>query len=586
MGNARVEHPGEKEVNGSREGQENPTGSEAPTSVQGESDHNEDPGGIVIEHFMWGFQHHFRINQEVHAKAIFQLLDERFVPEVLLVGVLDEGRKGRHAACVEPEDDFWLPSKAFNDVIEAAKSLPDTYPESKVFHSHPRAREIETERLRRRAIHETMGNLIAGYPAKPDHIVHFASFPVERDGYLVCTVLGLQEDVINSHAQLELDRLHIHEYRSFKSTVSLIDAAVDEFLRDAASALGRPDAGEGTDSLRTPAELIRNAGARFLADCAYKADRHLDQIGCWQRLFDACNALAALTYEGASGRGGFVLARHDHPALKPTISFTTHVSLHNSRGARKVLETASRGLRLHINARFIFGLVEVGAFAPEQEDLFEINVLGQHRWELVHAGRRMMRVHSGRPGLPVPPFNAEKLRKDLSRLFHQISSANVDLLVSLVDTASAEKHGTMLVIVEDAAAEAKRLGNQATVVVPFPATPQLIKHVTPIDGAVLLGLDGKCYAIGAILDGMATSQGDPARGARFNSALRYVACHKKPCLAIVVSEDGGVDLLPDLDPMVRRSKIEQVIAELAKVASRILPASGALREGERPHPPD
>jgi hypothetical protein len=34
--------------------------------------------------------------------------------------------------------------------------------------------------------------------------------------------------------------------------------------------------------------------------------------------------------------------------------------------------------------------------------------------------------------------------------------------------------------------------------------------------------EGRCHAVGAILDGRATADGRPARGASYNSALRYV----------------------------------------------------------------
>jgi hypothetical protein len=40
-----------------------------------------------------------------------------------------------------------------------------------------------------------------------------------------------------------------------------------------------------------------------------------------------------------------------------------------------------------------------------------------------------------------------------------------------------------------------------------------------------------------------TSKGDPSRGARYNSAVRYVESCKTPCMIIVVSEDGIIDLL-------------------------------------------
>ena len=67
--------------------------------------------------------------------------------------------------------------------------------------------------------------------------------------------------------------------------------------------------------------------------------------------------------------------------------------------------------------------------------------------------------------------------------------------------------------------------------------------MTAIDGAVLLGPDGVCHAIGVILDGLAGDRGDPERGARFNSAVRYVDSRQEVCLAIVVSEDKTLDVI-------------------------------------------
>lgn len=102
-----------------------------------------------------------------------------------------------------------------------------------------------------------------------------------------------------------------------------------------------------------------------------------------------------------------------------------------------------------------------------------------------------------------------------------------------------------MVISAEAAAELTRLKNQATPIEPCVLTPKLLGHLTGIDGAVLVGTDGFCHAIGVILDGQATSKGDPGRGARFNSAIRYVESAKGrgiSTMATVVSEDGGVDV--------------------------------------------
>jgi hypothetical protein len=46
-----------------------------------------------------------------------------------------------------------------------------------------------------------------------------------------------------------------------------------------------------------------------------------------------------------------------------------------------------------------------------------------------------------------------------------------------------------------------------------------------------------------ILDGKASGRGTSTRGARYNSAIRYVETSPYPCLAIVVSEDGMVNII-------------------------------------------
>ena len=89
--------------------------------------------------------------------------------------------------------------------------------------------------------------------------------------------------------------------------------------------------------------------------------------------------------------------------------------------------------------------------------------------------------------------------------------------------------------------------------------------MTRIDGAVLLDHEGLCHAVGVILDGKATDRGSPARGARFNSALRYVLEEgERASIAVVLSEDGNVDLLPRLRPRIGRAtlgKMNQMVRD-------------------------
>jgi hypothetical protein len=105
----------------------------------------------------------------------------------------------------------------------------------------------------------------------------------------------------------------------------------------------------------------------------------------------------------------------------------------------------------------------------------------------------------------------------------------------------------MLVISERAADadEAGRLASQAIPIDPAKLDDGIVARVTGIDGSVLVDPTGYCHAIGVILDGTATSEGDRSRGARYNSAVKYLASTDAATVIRLVSEDGMLNLLPD-----------------------------------------
>lgn len=513
----------------------------------------------TIKHFMWGYQTYFRIIQERHSRSIFRLLDKQFNPEVFIVGVLVEGVKSKYPACVEPESDFWIQSEAFDGVLSHTREIVLAYPESHMLQSNPLAQIWQDEAIYKRGIQDAISSVISKYESKPDSMTYFPSFPVKRGDYFVSLVLGLQEDIMKSYYALSIDRVNIHDYRSFKVATSLIDSVITEYLKDVAGELLKPDPGADLETGKSPDEILRAAGNRLMIGAAFRADH--DQIGYWETLFDAINRISSLKYERATGKGQIFLARKDHHALNAKATLAHPVDLEKARASRKLLELA-RDLALHTNGRQVFGLVEPSDYTAEQEDLFEINILDYLHWEFAHNGHVLMRVRSGVPSLPAPPFDRNKTRKDLPRIFKDITAEQVNMLIHFVEEASKTKHGTMLVISQEASTEALRLANGATLLNPCLLTDNALKQFTSIDGAVLIDINGICFAIGVILDGLATEKGDPSRGARFNSAIRYVNTSEKACLAIVFSEDGGIDFIPDLRPTIKRSQIERALAEM------------------------
>lgn len=322
---------------------------------------------------------------------------------------------------------------------------------------------------------------------------------------------------------------------------SLLDAAVHEYLHAVAAGLPIFRPGVGPVSLpRSHDEILRSAARIVMHGPAWAAGNASAATG----LFLACDRLSAMRYEGGEGRGGLLIAPRGHPNLQVELAFKSPVALDDHRGVRKVLELTGEGHALLSDAAIVYGLGAVGeGYERARENLFEVRFLGHAAWELSHGDAVLLRVVNGLPRLPRADLDEDRFREDVDRTFGHLDAARFDRLWSLALAAIRQQKGTTVVISERAREEAQRLGNQALRIDPMALTPARVPLLTAIDGAVLLDTEGVCWALGVILDGRAVRGGDPARGARFNSAVRYVEGADHPCLAMVISEEGTVDVI-------------------------------------------
>jgi hypothetical protein len=224
--------------------------------------------------------------------------------------------------------------------------------------------------------------------------------------------------------------------------------------------------------------------------------------------------------------------------------------------------------RLHLvtNGNVAIGLGALAdGYAPARESAFFLRVIGRGSWELEHAGVPLLVVTDGHASVPRPRLARPTFDDAVERLFGD--DGDVERLWDLALAASGQAHGTMLVVLADARAEAIRLAPPAIRVEPGPLTNSTLLAVSAIDGAIIVDPGGRCHAVGAILDGRAApGLGDASRGARFNSAHRYLAEAGGACLIIIVSEDGMINLIPDLPRRMKRSYVESVLADVESLA--------------------
>ncbi len=149
------------------------------------------------------------------------------------------------------------------------------------------------------------------------------------------------------------------------------------------------------------------------------------------------------------------------------------------------------------------------------------------------------------------PLDEKYLRKKLSGYFGERDDDYRDLIANVL-RSTKQGHGTMLVITDDinAKKQAERLGKFKY---GLPESrPKIhteeINYLNAIDGSIIMDLDGKIYGIGMILDGIAIKEGSLARGARYNSAIKYRNYLNEnengtKALILIVSEDGPVDII-------------------------------------------
>jgi hypothetical protein len=520
-----------------------------------------------ITYFMWGYQPHFRISFQSQAEKVLELIAPDLRPEALLVGVHLSMGDG-FDVCVEPEDGKW-PISLFDGVASRIDELYGAHPNQQIFYGDAPSNQEKPRLMRADATRDAIQERLARFDGEHGTI-SFCGLPGRVENANVgeyAVVPVLQFDLATFERYRPLKRDIVGEgYNSFPVTRGLVDAAIAILLDDATREFLHDEPGRALNVQfqRDPTDILRAAGRQLM----YRAGWVNRDVFGVHGLFETCTTISSMRHERAESVGGLILAPSDHPSLSSVVRFEKSVPLRTSNWARKILELASKDLYLLCDTVNVYGLGKVGAYDPAREDLFVVAFTGFHTWDLRHADQTLMRTKFGVPSLPAPRFERSRFVANARQMFGEMTTEDAENIWTIVEAAAEQKKGTMVVIASNAAGEAKRLATQATSIVPQLLTPALVQQLTKIDGAVLLDSHGVCHAIGVILDGQATTEGDPARGARYNSAIRYVTSAAGKALAVIISEDGSFDVRPLLPPRVRRSDVSTAVAELHEMVEQ------------------
>lgn len=232
----------------------------------------------------------------------------------------------------------------------------------------------------------------------------------------------------------------------------------------------------------------------------------------------------------------------------------------NIRLIRKLLQMTQKNLYLVLGEDKktfkVLGIAEESVFGGEEYKFPSVIVKCKRhmQWELLVNNTYIFTYKNGNFKIE-EELREEYLERKLREYFGEKRTTYKNLIGNVIKSTKQE-HGTMLVIMEerDARNEAKRLG---CLRYGFPESApkrfeEGINQLNSIDGSVFLDTSGKIHGIGMILDGDASKKGTQARGARYNSALKYRDRLQKEgmrALLLIVSEDGSKEFLYSLESL-------------------------------------
>ncbi len=502
----------------------------------------------TINLFMWGYQSHFRINIELLAKRVFELIGADIESRVLLVGLRRPNTSTGHPVCVEPENGDW-PLALFDDLTDEVTSAIAKHPLQHMFYGDEPSMREKPENLRRLTVAEQVQRRL-DEDGRKQGFRTFCSTAYTLGDYDVVCALQVPEQLFQRHPPF----VAVWDREQYEA--SFAHSCINQVLEEARRGLMQPDPGRhlGADGMRSPSEVIRRAAASFMRTPFIEGRfSHHD-------MFDAINAVSQMRYEGHAGVGRLVFARADDPNLGFVFKLRHPARLRETRWARKLLQMAAPNAALIAEYDTIIGL---GSVSDVSAAPFCIDFLGHDQWDFRRGEQVLMRCRFGTAHLPQEIIGKERFIDNMRRVFAPIDDTAIARFRNVLDILAQLRRGSSLVISTDAATEAKRLERQGTVIEPARLSKELLERATLIDGTILADANGICYAVGVILDGADSPESTPARGSRYNSAVRYVAAASGPRMAFVISEDRTADVVPLLRLRVERTKIENAVVEIA-----------------------
>ncbi|WP_432736058.1 DNA integrity scanning protein DisA nucleotide-binding domain protein [Maridesulfovibrio sp. FT414] len=261
-------------------------------------------------------------------------------------------------------------------------------------------------------------------------------------------------------------------------------------------------------------------------------------------ILDAILGISKTKEEGAWARGDLIFIE---PSELNVIHYMAKFpanerpSLKNHKHVRKLLQSVENsGRKLVSDGKVVVGIASIG---PTNNS---ISAHYKGDWGMLYLG-----------GDPIcsfadAKFSSTNYKPNLVQLEEVLLELDLSadtrhmlfqLVLQMITSANHRRHGCTLVLdFNDVPVEIAGQTLEEPLDMREPEMRGLARALTKLDGAVHIGKDLKLHGFACLLDGQSVSGENRARGARFNSALRFTAKYDN-LLVIVVSADKPVSLI-------------------------------------------
>ncbi|MBS6024319.1 MAG: tetratricopeptide repeat protein [Paeniclostridium sordellii] len=216
------------------------------------------------------------------------------------------------------------------------------------------------------------------------------------------------------------------------------------------------------------------------------------------------------------------------------------VEINDYKATRKIMEMADENLIIVSDGVYIYGISQMNEMIENNATIVTVN--GYYSISLKIDDKNIDFKYGNIINISkVNENTTDKAIESIEILFTSLSDGQKEKIANVIEKIKQQEKGSMLIISNNAVYEADRLKYQSTLISPKEITDDIIKSISKIDGSVIIDENATCHAIGVIVDGVACKFGDKSRGARFNSAIKYISEQREKAVAIVVSEDKMID---------------------------------------------